>query len=209
MAKTIETIWQDLKKRGAKEEEKEETIPASYITNTYKVVKLKDLEFEIKTEEDYDFLWDDLKEDNEVFLVNYHRDFWVEKNDIITKEEVVGLYNGEIDWKDLEREKSYWIFELACYVHSGVALQLGRGSFVGDAGGWDTSRVGLVLVSKKEAKTRKKAEKMAKNLVNYYNKLLDGEVYSIIIKRSGEEIDSIGGIVGELEAYSWIKGYIG
>ena len=95
MLKETSTIWADLVRKGAKEEEREEIIPTGYKTETYRVIKFRGLKFEIRKEKFYDDLFDDLKEDNEVFLVNYHRDFWIERNDIITKEETAELYRGK------------------------------------------------------------------------------------------------------------------
>jgi len=173
----------------------------------YQVIKYKGLEFEIGQEEYCDYLFDELKENDEVFLVNYHRDFWVKKDDIITEEETAALYRKEIDWKKTEREKGYWIFKLGCLVHGGVWLRLGEGGFVSDPEGWDTSHVGLVLVSKKLAKTRKKAEKLAEDLVDYYNSLSFGDIYHIVIKKNNKEIDLVGPIVGLDKVYSFIKEY--
>lgn len=203
----IRNVWQELKKAGAKEEEKEEKIAIGYRIETYRVVNYKGLEFEIRQEEHYDFLSDKLEEDNDVFLVNYHPDFWVTKDNIITEEETAKLYRGEKNWEKTEREKGYWIFELSCLIHGRVWLQLGGGGFMADPGGWDTSHVGLVLVSKKLARTRKKARQIAKDLVDYWNKLLSGDVYHITVKKNGKIIDKIGGIVGELEIYNFIKEY--
>jgi len=204
MLKETSTIWADLVRRGAKEEEREEIIPTGYKTETYRVIKFRGLEFEIRNEKFYDDLFDDLKEDKEVFLVNYHRDFWIERNDIITKEETAELYRGERDWIKTEREKGYWIFELSCLIHGGVWLKLGYSGFISDPGGWDTSHVGLVLVSKKIAKTRKKAEKLAESLVDYWNKLLGGEVYRIIVRENEKVVDEVS-IVGEVEVLRFIK----
>ena len=202
----IKTIWQDLAKKGAKEEEKEETIPTGFRTETYKVIKFRGLEFEVRQDEFYDPLFDDLKEDEEIFFVNYHRDFWIERNEIITEEETAELYRGERNWQKTEREKGYWIFELSCLIHSGVWLKLSYSGFISDPGGWDTSHVGLVLVSKKIAKTRKKAEKLAESLVDYWNKLLSGEVYRVIVRKGEKIIDEVQ-VVGEIEVLRFISEY--
>jgi len=203
----IKSVWQELKKAGASSEEKSEMIPSSYCEVNYEVVKAGDLEFEIRQEEDYNYLFDMIKEDPEVFLVNYHRDFEVKEDEIITEEEVEAIYTGEMKWGKLEKEKNYWMIPLSCLVQSGVWLSLDD-SFNCDPDGWDTSHVGLVLVSKKAAKTRKQAFKMAYNLVKTWNKLFSGDVYYIIVKKNGKEIDSISGIIGIEEAYIWVNEYL-
>jgi hypothetical protein len=203
----LKQIWQELKEKGAKETEDKETIPTGYITQEYKIIKYQGLEFEIRMDNNYQYLFDELEKDNEVFLVNYHRDFWETKDNIITEEETAELYRGERNWRKTEKEKGYWIFELSCLVHSGVWLNFGGDGFMSDPQGWDTSRVGLVLVSKKIARTEKKAQEIGKKLVDTWNKLLSGDVYEITIKKDGEEIDRIGGIIGETEVYKFIKDY--
>ena len=91
-------------------------------------------------------------EDKDLFLVNYHRDFHIERKNIISKEEVIDWYQG----KKIEQSRDYYIFFLTCLVHGGVWLSLSD-SFTCDQGGWDTSHVGVVLASKKEFKSRSKA----------------------------------------------------
>jgi len=203
----LKQLWAELKEKGAEETDETETIPTGYTTREYRKIKYQGLEFEIRQDEDYQYLFDDLEKDYDAFIVNYHRDFWVTRDDVITEEETEALYTGELNWRKTEKEKGYWIFELSCLVHSGVWLNFGGGGFVSDYGGWDTSRVGLVLVSKKVARTEKKAEKIGEELVDTWNKLLSGDVYEITIKKDGEEIDSISGIVGENEVYQFIKEY--
>lgn len=203
----IKSVWQELKKAGAKDEYKTEKQSAGWYNEEYEEIKAGNLTFEIRPEEDHNYLLDMIKEDSEVFLVNYHPDFEVKEDEIITEDEVEAIYTGEMKWGKLEKEKNYWMIPLSCLVHSGVWLSLDD-SFNCDPGGWDTSHVGLVLVSKKAAKTRKQAFKMAYSLVKTWNKLLSGDVYYIIVKKNGKEIDSIGGIIGIEEAYIWVNEYL-
>jgi len=114
-------------------------------------------------------------QDEGLFLVNYHRNFQVERDNIITEDDVKNWYAGE----KIEQSKEYHIFMLSCLVHSGVWLSLNY-SFNCDAGGWDTSHVGVVLVAKKEMKTRKKAFRLAQTLINDWNTYLSGDVYDIV-----------------------------
>ena len=117
------------------------------------------------------------------FLVNYHRDFFVSNDEIITEDDVRNWYN---DIK-IEQSKKYHIFALSMLSHSGIALSLER-SFVCDSGGWDTSHVGIVLVSKKEARTKKKALEIADGLLENWNNYLSGRVYGFMIDKLNESI---------------------
>ena len=133
-------------------------------------------------------------EDDGVFLVNYHRDFWVTRDKIITEDITRDIYN---DYKT-GIEEIYHIFPLSCLVHSGVWLSLGS-SFACDPGGWDTSHVGLVLVSKKETRYKKKALEMAQGLVNTWNTYLTGDVYCLVKEtydknKNPIDYDVLGGV---------------
>ena len=119
-------------------------------------IKYKGFDIKIYQDEFNDDSPDEWGDEN-VFLVNYHRDFNVEKNDIITEEDLASWYNEE----KIEQTKEYHIFLLSSLVHSGVWLSL-EYNFACDSGGWDTSHIGAVLVSKKETRYKKKAFEIAK-----------------------------------------------
>jgi hypothetical protein len=114
--------------------------------------------------------------DNGIFLVNYHRDFYVRNDKIITKDTLVDWYQGQ----KIEQSKTYWIFRLGMYSHSGVCLKLESREFVGDTNHWDSSMVGAVLVSKKEWKLSAKARKAAECLVQEWNNYLIGDVWGCV-----------------------------
>lgn len=114
--------------------------------------------------------------DNNLFLVNYHRDFEVTKDEIVTKDQVVDWYRDNIPIA------GYWVFPLTMLSHSGVWLKLGTQGFDSDGQGWDTSRVGVVLANKQEFPDKIKAEKSALLLVETWNQCLSGEVYGVIIE---------------------------
>jgi hypothetical protein len=126
--------------------------------------------------------WDDCG----VFIVNYHRDFWVEKKDIITADDLCAHYHGE----RLEIEDEYYIFPMSCLVHSGVWLSLAH-SFACDSGGWDTSHVGAVLVSKKECPDEKTAEKWAEGQVETWNQYLSGDVYGVVCETFNKDKEQL------------------
>jgi len=132
--------------------------------------------------------------DENVFLVNYHNDFYVKRDEIITEEEVKNWYAGE----KIEQQKDYHIFTLSMLSHSGIWLSL-ENSFPSDCGGWDTSHIGIVLVSKKEARTKKKAEKIARGLIEEWNDNLSGNVYGYIIEDLNIVDDSCWGFYGDIE----------
>ena len=143
--------------------------------------------------------------DDELFLVNYHSGFYVTKDIIITKDDVREWYQGE----KIEQSKDYHIFQLACLIHSGVWLSLGS-SFAGDPGGWDTSHIGVVLVSKKETSDENKALKLAQGLVEEWNQYLSNDVYCLVREtydgnKNHLDFDSIGGYYGYKEALKALK----
>ena len=116
--------------------------------------------------------------DNGLFLINYHRGFWVENREIISKEDLISWYRGET----IPQAKDYHIFVLSALIHSGVWLSLNY-SFPEDSGGWDTSHVGAVLASKKEWQSKQSAYKAAQGLVATWNQYLSGDVYGIVVER--------------------------
>jgi len=146
--------------------------------------------------------------DDNLFLVNYHRDFDVRNDNIITEDDVRNLYQGE----KISQEKDYWIFPVEAYIHSGVSLKLSPSNWQLPQGHeqFDVSHVGLVLVSKKEFKSKKKAEKSAEGLVETWNMYLGNDVYGIIKetytkeKGAGDQ-DSVWGFYGYKHALSAVK----
>ena len=177
------------------------------IEETIIIKKTKEGGFEIKyLIPDIDYSLDDLNMDREALVVNYHRDFYIDKPDIITESEVRAWYQG----KKIKQLKDYYIYPLACLVHSGIWLKVGFGGFVGDSGGWDTSHVGVVLVSKRLARTREEARKIAFELVNNYNKVLQGDVYCLTKELYNQDKkhlkhEIIGGYIGYEKALEELK----
>ena len=148
----------------------------------------------------------DLNMDEELFIVNYHRDFFIRRDEIIKEDDVRSWYQGE----RIEQEKAYHIFKLSCYIYSGVALSLGY-NFAYDAQEWNTSHVGVVLVSKKSWKTRKKALKVAESLIEHWNMHLRGDVYCLVREKYDDKKkrvshDIVGGYYGYEEALKELAG---
>jgi hypothetical protein len=157
-------------------------------------IKYQGYTIKIYQDEDYDN--DFLKEDDGVFLVHYHRDFWVTKDEIITKEDCINYVQGE----KIEQLKQYYFFGVKAYIHSGVSLALIESGKIYPDERWDVSRCGFVLVSKKEAPTRKQAYKLANGLIAEYNSILNGEIYGYVIKdNKRNNLESCWGFVGDID----------
>lgn len=150
---------------------------------------------------------DQMCDDISLFLVNYHRDFYVENNKIIAKEDVINWYQTGALPSVIDR--NYYSFKLSCLVHSGVWLSL-NSNFSCDPQGWDTSQVGAVFVGKEIAKTKEEAIELANSLVKEWNQYLSGDVYGCIIETYGEDkqqidIDSCWGYYGYNESLKELK----
>ena len=132
-----------------------------------KIIKYKGKEIKIYQDDSCDSP-DDWGDEN-VFLVGYHRDFEVRRDNIISKDKAIEIF-GRKDWN------GYWIFGLEAYIHSGVVLALSYEGNYPDRR-WDVSQLGLAFVSKKETRLRKTAKERAENLVQIWDQYLSGDVY--------------------------------
>lgn len=136
--------------------------------------------------------------DDSLFLVGFHRDFYVLPPGVKRG----SGRNDEAIFED-EREKrakTHWIFGLEAYIHGGVSLSLSnQGNFPDRR--WDVSQLGAVFVQKKYWRLRAKAEAAARSLINQWNNYLSGNVYGYQIEGlpSGE-IDSCSGFYGDYDA---------
>lgn len=144
--------------------------------------------------------------DESLFLVNYHRDFYVKKDEIVTEEKIRDFYQNV----RIPQEQTHRIFPLTSLVHGGVWLKLGTAGFASDPGGWDTSRVGAVLVSKREFRTEDKARKAAESLVGEWNQYLSGDVYGAVVEKYDQDkelldTDSVWGMYGLDNAKSQLE----
>ena len=143
--------------------------------------------YEIKVYRDEDYELPNSWGDTELFLIARHRDFTVEPPLDSTFDSVVSDY-----------AKTHWILGLEAYIHSGVALALSKeGSFPYRQ--WDVSQLGVVFVSKKDARTRKKARELALELIETWNDALSGSVYGYEVTFQDEVIDSCWGFYGDYE----------
>ena len=157
----------------------------------------------IKIYQDEDYRNPDDWEYSSVFLVSFHSDFSVRREGF---EKEICQYlagNKEQDESVIEKaksiEKEYHIFGHDAYIHSGVVLALSyEGNFVDRR--WDVSQLGLVFVSKKETKNRKKAKELARSLIKDWNDCLSGNVYGYVVENeNGENLRSCWGFYGDIE----------
>jgi len=156
---------------------------------------------------------DDLEEgpqewhDKNLFIMAFHRDFWVEaprvyyklpvgvardKDDkghaLFEKDELKAYFEGDKEnYPDaLERLEAFHVFPLEAYIHSGVRLALkSEGNFPDRQ--WDVSWVGAVLVSKEEWKDRKKARAAALGYVETWNQYLSGDIWCCVVETYGPD----------------------
>lgn len=147
--------------------------------------------------------------DDSFFLVHYHRDFEVKRDNLITEDDARNIYQG----KKIPQEKDYWIFPVDAYIHGGVSLSLSggfRGRLPEGHERFDVSSVGLILVSKKEYKTKSQANKQAGYLLENWNQYLSGDVYSLVNEtynknKTNIDYDILGGSYGFKESKKALK----
>ena len=140
-----------------------------------------------------------------IFLVHYHRDFFVKNDKYIVEDDLRRWYQGEA----IDQERNYWIFPVAAYIHSGVRLSLGSGRQFPDYQ-WDVSHVGALLVLKEEWETEEDARKAAQALIEEWNSTLSGDVYGIVKETFDKdkqplENDHVWGYVGHKYALESLK----
>lgn len=138
---------------------------------------------------------------DDLFLIANHRQFDVRRSSFDCDE------NTPKDHK-----KEYNVLPLFAYIHSGVALSLGRAGQFGDM--WDSGQVGWVLVKKNQG--FRNIRKAAQSLIEEWNSYLSGEVYGFVVERvtehdedcdedlstcecDGEHVDSCWGFVGDIK----------
>ena len=170
--------------------------------------------YEIKIVYDEDSFSPDEDGDDGLFLVGYHRDFWVDRKKTkynketgqretidsgISQELAQSIFNkgryedGSINEEVKDYLKKYHIFPLSAYIHSGVRLYLGTHKVCQ----WDSCQVGLVFALKSEWKTKAKALKAVEGLVETWNDYLSGQVYGFQVYKDDKQIDSCYGFYGD------------
>ncbi len=85
------------------------------------------------------------------------------------------------------------VYPLNAYIHSGVALSLGRGYPFNDQ--WDSGQIGVVLVKARGCVPN--CDKAAEGLVETWNQYLSGDVWGFVVEdEEGEHEDSCWGFYG-------------
>lgn len=166
--------------------------------NEIEVINYKGYSIKLYQDIDYQGDPDDYKDDD-LFLIHYHRDFEVKRDEIITEDDARNIYQGE----KIEQTKDYHIFFVDAYIHSGIRLSL-AGGFNGRLPQgheqFDVSKVGLVLVSKKKARIKKKAEELAQGLINEWNYNLSGSIFGYVAEsKEGENVGSCWSYIGDYQ----------
>lgn len=172
----------------------------------------KDYEIKIVYDED-SFSPDEVMYDG-LFLVGYHSEFWVDRKKTKYNKEIgeretidngisqglaLNIFNngkyedGSINEKAKDYLKKYHIFPLSAYIHSKVSLYLGTHKVCQ----WDSCQIGLVFASKSEWKTKAKALKAVRGLIEIWNDYLSGRVYGFQVYKDDKQIDSRYGFYGD------------
>ena len=168
----------------------------------------------------------------DVFLVYDHRSFYVERKgfdpETINRYCVLKSAQAKADPDDPEYQNikgeleeeldslsefdGYYIFPVYAYIHSGVALSLGRNTYP-FTDPWDTSMRGFALISKTEidyelnrkrikeheGKTNEEmVQSFAEGLIEEWNDYLSGNVYGFQWEdHKGNEVGSCWGFYGD------------
>ena len=144
----------------------------------------------IKIFQDEDYSSSDMfNDDDEVFLLYYHRDFF------ITRKGFNEPRNAETikDWKT-----KYHMFTVYAYIHSSILLSLSNTNYP-FSDQWDVSNCGFVMIKKDSG--IENPEEAAQALINEYNDILSGNVYGyeIVFNNGIDKIDSCWGLIGDID----------
>ena len=143
----------------------------------------------------------------DTFIVYDHRSFYVECKGFNPQDIFDHLSTGKKTYK------GYHVFPLYAYIHSGVALSLGRTQYPFNDR-WDVSFKGFALVKREKGTyTHEQAVKVAQSLVDTWNMYLSGDVWTTTVENEqGELVESCSGIYGhkyaEQEGKNMVDSYI-
>ena len=136
---------------------------------------------------------DEFNDYDSCFLVYDHRDFTVK----VKGYEPLNIYEYIAEGNPPIYD-GYFVFPVYAYIHSGVALSLGKNSYPFNDS-FDTSMRGFALVKKDSeyTPTSEAAQKVAQALVTEWNDYLSGNVWVYQVARNGEIVDSCAGFYGD------------
>jgi hypothetical protein len=135
------------------------------------------------------FNTDNLNDDDDIFLLYYHRQFWVTKK---------GYEKSPTNEEIKNWAKEFYYIPVYAYIHSGVSLSLGNENYPFDCK-WDTSNCGCILIKKDGSDSKEKRQKAAQALIDEWNDVLSGQVYGYEVYFNDELIDSCWGFIGDYE----------
>ena len=137
-----------------------------------------------KIEQDTDTVSPEDWGDEKLFLIGRHRDFTVDAP--------IELGTNEDQWA----VDGYTRLALYAYIHSGVALSLGREYPFNCQ--WDSCQVGFIYVSTDPGEFGDTTpEQVAKGYVETWNQYLSGDVWGYTVEdAAGEHVDSCWGFYG-------------
>jgi hypothetical protein len=150
-----------------------------------KTIQYKKHIINIIQDEDYNITSDD--GDNDLFLLYYHRDFYITRKGFSEPKTMEDIKA----WR-----KNYHLFTVYAYIHTGVALSLSNEVYPFDDQ-WDVSNCGFVMI--KKGSGIRNHRKAAQALIEEYNDILSGNVYGYQITFNGNYINSCWGFVGDID----------
>lgn len=137
------------------------------------------------------------------FLVYEHSQFHVDNGDTTARKVFECLNEGnktfmhKPHWRDTEIE--YHVFPVYAYIHSGVALSLGRDSYPFNDR-WDVSTTGFLLIAKEQWPEEDEAFKCGEAVIEEWNHYLCGNTWCVkITDKDDEEVDSCGGFTCDID----------
>jgi hypothetical protein len=197
---------------------------------TVKAINYKGYSIRIIQDENFDS--PDNWGNTDLFLVYDHRDFCIQRKGFNPEEinEYLNILNAlnasfiEVDYlnelnerkSELSKYDNYHIFPVYAYIHSGIALSLGKNQYPFDCR-WDTSMRGYILYEKnsvdiplnkehnKELENKTDEEiyyHFANGLIETWNDYLSGNVYGYEIIDNDEDEDNLHscwGFYGDFE----------
>jgi len=147
--------------------------------------------FKINIIHDENYSTDMLNEDDSIFLLYNHPQFYVTKEG----------YNNKLTQATLnDMMKDFHFIPVYAYIHSGVALSLGNSEYPFNCR-WDTSMCGGIFIEKNNENydTKEIRNNVAEAMIKEWNNILSGNVYGYKVMKNDEEIDSCWGYVGDYE----------
>lgn len=144
--------------------------------------------FTICVEQDRDSESPDTWDSEGMFLVSFHDDLWIVRDDIKKV-------------KDLEGLDQYEIFNVKLYDHSGISLALtesAEGQQYPFTDQWDvSSNCVFVLIGRNAQPWAETSQEAAQSIIDEWNTYLSGDVYGYEIRdSSGGVLESCWGIYG-------------